>query len=208
MVNKVLVCDDQPMMQELIHMYMEEAEDFSIVAAIVNAALAELTCMQIRVDLVLMDVVTQNDESGFEATKRLKKNFPDIKVLIITSMLDFDYIQRAKKVGADGIWFKEVSQQTLLDVMRKIMQGASVFPDKSPELRIGLCSSYQFTPAELRVLRYVVEGFTYKQIADKLRISDQTVKDHVRSMLQKTGFTSKTKLAAEVAAKRFVINGF
>lgn len=205
---KVLVCDDQSMIRELIHIYMEEADDFSIVADIVNASLAELTCMQTPVDLVLMDVVTQNDESGFKATQRLKKSFPNIKVLIITSMLDFDYIQRAKKVGADGIWFKEVSQESLLDVMRKIMKGDCVFPDRSPELRIGLCSSYQFTPAELRVLRYVVEGFTYKQIADKLRISDQTVKDHVRSMLQKTGFSSKTKLAAEVAAKRFVINGF
>ena len=84
----------------------------------------------------------------------------------------------------------------------------SVYPDAPPTVMIGTAKSCDFTPGELAVLRLVVEGESYKKIAESLCISPETVKWHIKNMLQKTNFDSKTKLAVAVTKKNLIINGF
>lgn len=204
----VLIVEDQRMMRETMENYIKQNEGYNLAASIAGAGLAEKCCASHPVDLVLMDVCTENDESGFEATKIIKKRFPGIKVIIVTSMLDAGYLNRAREVGADSIWFKDVSQEELMKVVEKTMHGESVYPDKTPEVRIGNASSYEFTEAETKVLRLLVEGMTYKEMAEKLDVSTDCIKAHISSMLSKTGFSSKTKLAAMVMSKRLIVNGF
>lgn len=207
MIN-VLIVEDQRMMRETMENYIKQSLGYQLAGSIAGAGLAEKSCASRQVDLVLMDVCTEHDESGFEATRILKARFPRIKVIIVTSMLDADYLSRAREVGADSIWFKDVSQEELMTVVERTMNGESVYPDKMPQVMIGNASSYEFTEAELKVLRVLVEGMTYKEMADALHVSVETVKSQVGSMLQKTGFTSKTKLAAMVMSKRLIVNGF
>ncbi len=207
MIN-VLIVEDQRMMRESMENYIRQSEGYSLAGSIAGASLAEKCCASNPVDLVLMDVCTEHDESGFEATRILKARFPNIKVIIVTSMLDAGYLNRAREVGADSIWFKDVSQVELMTVVERTMNGESVYPDKTPEVRIGNASSYEFTEAEIKVLRLLVEGMTYKEMANALNVSVETVKSQVGSMLQKTGFSSKTKLAAMVMSKRLIVNGF
>lgn len=207
MVN-VLIVEDQRMIRETMENYIRQSEGYSLAGSIAGAGLAEKFCASNPVDLVLMDVCTENGESGFEAAGIIKSRFPDIKVIIVTSMLDAGYLNRAKEVGADSIWFKDVSRVELMTVVEKTMNGESVYPDRTPEVKIGNASSYEFTEAEIKVLRLLVEGMTYKEMANALNVSVETVKSQVGSMLQKTGFTSKTKLAAMVMSKRLIVNGF
>ena len=205
---KVMIVEDQRLARESMENYITQSDRYSLALSISNAGLAEMSCSVHSVDLILMDVCTENDESGFEATKRIKARYPGIKVIIVTSMLDYGYIDRAKDVGADSIWFKDVSRDELMTVVERTMNGESVFPDKTPEVRLGNTTSYEFSEAELRVLRLLVEGMTYRQMADALGVTVDTVKAHVSSMLSKTGFSSKTKLAAVVISKRLIVNGF
>ena len=207
MIN-VLIVEDQRMMRETMENYIKQKEGYRLAGSLAGASLAEKFCAANPVDLVLMDVCTENDESGFEATKVLKARFPKVKVIIVTSMLDGSYLNRAREVGADSIWFKDVSREELMTVVERTMGGESVYPDKAPKVMIGNASSYEFTEAEIKVLRVLVEGMTYKEMAQALNISVETVKSQVGSMLQKTGFTSKTKLAAMVMSKRLIVNGF
>ena len=207
MIN-VLIVEDQRMMRETMENYIKQKEGYRLAGSLAGASLAEKFCAANPVDLVLMDVCTENDESGFEATKVLKARFPKVKVIIVTSMLDGSYLNRAREVGADSIWFKDVSREELMTVVERTMGGESVYPDKAPKVMIGNVSSYEFTEAEVKVLRVLVEGMTYKEMAQALNISVETVKSQVGSMLQKTGFTSKTKLAAMVMSKRLIVNGF
>ncbi len=207
-MTNVLIVEDQRMMRETMENYINQSEGYRLAASVGAAGFAKKCCEQNHVDLVLMDVCTENDESGFEATKVIKEHFPGIKVIIVTSMLDVDYINRAKEVGADSIWFKDVSCEELMTVVERTMNGESVYPDKMPKVMIGNASSYDFTEAEIKVLRLLVEGMTYKEMADILDVSVETVKSQVGSMLQKTGFSSKTKLAAMVMSKRLIVNGF
>ena len=207
MIN-VLIVEDQRMMRETMENYIKQKEGYRLAGSLAGASLAEKFCAANPVDLVLMDVCTENDESGFEATKVLKAQFPKVKVIIVTSMLDGSYLNRAREVGADSIWFKDVSRDELMAVVERTMNGESVFPDKTPEVRLGNTTNYEFSEAELRVLRLLVEGMTYRQMAEALGVTVDTVKAHVSSMLSKTGFSSKTKLAAVVISKRLIVNGF
>ena len=207
-MKHVLIVEDQRMTRESMESYIRQSGQFRLVDSIANAGLAELCCARQSVDLVLMDVCTENDESGFEATRKIKSRFPATKVIIVTSMLDCGYLTRAREVGADSIWFKDVSRDELMSVGERTMNGESVYPDKTPEVRLGNATSYEFSEAELRVLRLLVEGMTYRQMADTLGVTVDTVKAHISSMLSKTGFSSKTKLAAVVISKRLIVNGF
>ena len=87
MIN-VLIVEDQRMMRETMENYINQAEGYKLAGSIAGASLAKAFCKTTQVDLVLMDVCTENDESGFEATGVLKARFPKLKVIIVTSMLD------------------------------------------------------------------------------------------------------------------------
>ena len=207
MIN-VLIIEDQRMLRETMETYIKQTEGYSLAGSFPAADDAEKFCAKNPVDLVLMDVCTENDESGFVATEALKARFPQIKVIIVTSMLDVGYLNRAREVGADSIYFKDVSQTELMRVVERTMSGESVYPDKTPEVRIGNIVSSEFTEAEIRVLRLLVEGMTYKEMAEDLGITTDCVKKHISSMLSKTGYPSKTKLTAMVVSKRLIVNGF
>ena len=101
-----------------------------------------------------------------------------------------------------------MSRDELMSVVERTMNGESVYPDRTPEVQLGNTTSYEFSEAELRVLRLLVEGMTYRQMADTLGVTVDTVKAHISSMLSKTGYSSKTKLAAVVISKRLIVNGF
>ena len=205
---KVLVVEDQRMMRETMEAYVKETEGYQLAGSLSAAIDAVKFCAVNPVDIVFMDVCTENDESGFDATEALKARFPKIKVIIVTSMLDADYLNRAREVGADSIYFKDVSQTELMKVARLTMSGQSVYPEKMPEVRIGNIKSSEFTEAEIKVLRLLVEGMTYREMAYKLGVSTDCVKKHISSMLSKTGYHSKTKLTAMVVSKRLIVNGF
>lgn len=207
-MKNVLIVEDQRMTRESMESYIRQSGQYRLVDSIANAGLAEMSCARQSVDLILMDVCTENDESGFEATRKIKSRFPATKVIIVTSMLDCGYLARAREVGADSIWFKDVSRDELMSVVERTMNGESVYPDRTPEVQLGNTTSYEFSEAELRVLRLLVEGMTYRQMADTLGVTVDTVKAHISSMLSKTGYSSKTKLAAVVISKRLIVNGF
>ena len=207
MIN-VLIVEDQRMMRETMENYINQAEGYKLAGSIAGASLATAFCKTTQVDLVLMDVCTENDESGFEATKALKTQFPKIKIIIVTSMLDVGYLKRAKEVGADSFWYKDISRVELMKVMEMTVSGESVYPDRTPEVKIGNASVYEFSEAEINVLRLLVEGMTYKEMGEQLGVTSDCVKKHIGNMLSKTGFTSKTKLAAMVMSKRVIVNGF
>lgn len=207
-MTNVLIIEDQRMMRETMESYIRSTEGYSLSGSFSAASDAEKFCASNAVDLVLMDVCTENDESGFDATEAIKKRFPGIKVIIVTSMLDAGYLSRARAVGADSIYFKDVSQTELMEVVKLTMSGESVYPDKMPEVRIGNIKSSDFTEAEIKVLRLLVEGMTYKEMGEKLGVTTDCVKKHISSMLSKTGYPSKTKLTAMVVSKRLIVNGF
>ena len=96
----------------------------------------------------------------------------------------------------------------MLEVMDRTMAGESIYPDMTPVLKLGLADSLEFTARELEVLRELTSGEIDDVIAQRLNISVYTVKKHIKSMFQKTGFTSRTQLAVMARESGLVIRGF
>ena len=179
MKYKVMIVEDQTMPRELFELRIQTSEHFELALSIDNAALADVYCLRFPVDLILMDVVTRDGECS--------------------------YLSRAQEIGVESFWYKEEQRESLLDVMERTMAGESVYPDATPELQLGLASSYAFTDRELEVLREMTGGDTNQEIAERLHMSVATVKTHILNMLEKTGFKNRTELAVRARESGLVI---
>ncbi len=207
-MTKVMIVEDQSMPKQLFEMIVEGTEGYSMVHSITNADMADFFCSQSEVDLIIMDVCTDMGASGLEAAARIKMKYPEIKIIIVTSMPEHSFLKKARDAGVDSFWYKEFSQDSIKELMDRTMAGESVYPDHTPELHIGDASSTDFTPRELQVLRFLLDGYTDKEIASKMGISTNTAHEYVKGMLSKTGFRSRTSLAVATQKSGFVLNGY
>lgn len=158
------------------------------------------------VDLILMDVQTENRENGLSAAAQVKKEHPQIKIVIATSLLDAEVLRQAKLLGTDSLWYKDGSQEKLMEIVRRTLAGEHIFPDAPPVTQIGTAKNSEFTEAEMRVLRCLVQGMSYATTAETLGVDARTVKFHVRNMLQKTDFENKLQLAVAAIENRLTAN--
>lgn len=204
---KVLLVEDRKMSRDSMIGYMKSADRYELAAQTPNAGMAEMLCMQNHIDLILMDVCTENNEDGIEATAAIKRHFPHIKVIIVTGMTTIDLIDRARKAKADSFWYKEIEGDELLDVMDRTMNGEHIYPNQTPFVQIGNMSSAEISDRELEVLRLMAEGNTDGAIAEKLCVSVSTVRYHVTQLLQKTGYENRVKLIADLINKDFIVPG-
>ena len=123
-------------------------------------------------------------------------------------MPECSYIDRAKAIGVESFWYKDLSRESILDIMDRTMAGESVYPLEKPEVVLGLCKSSELTERELEVLRELTSGDSDALIADRLHMSVWTVRSHIKHMMDKTGFDSRTKLAVAARESGIVILGF
>ena len=204
----VLIVEDDPMARKLLEIFVSTSEKYHLVPSLDSAAMAELYCMTNQVDLVLMDVCTAMDMSGIEAAAKLKKNYPAIKIIIITSQPEYSYIDQARKIGVESFWYKEPTAEALLKVMDRTMAGESIYPDSAPVIRLGAALSEDFTERELEVLRELVSGKTDAAIADTLCLSVTRVKQHIQHIREKTQFANRTELAVRARESGLVIGDY
>lgn len=204
-MTRVLIVEDQRMAQENMESIIKASENYTLAGIIPNAADAELFCMRETVDLVLMDVCTARDENGIEACSVIKKKFPQIKIIVVTSMAEHTFIEKAREAQADSFWYKDASHGELISVMDKTMAGEHIFPDKTPEVRLGLTTSYELTSSELEVLRALMQSTSDEDAANMLGCSKANVRWHVGKILEKTGYRTRMELLIAVAQKNLII---
>ena len=205
MAYKVLIVEDQNIPSELFKIYIESSENFEHVLSISNASLSLSVCESNQIDLILMDVMTDLGHNGLDAAEEIKKKFPKIKVIIITSMPEYSWLRRAKKIGVDSFWYKDGQRNSLLDIMKRTMNGEHIYPDETPVVHIGEATNHDFTERELDVLKELTTGDTNAEIAKRLFISVATVKSHIQHLMEKTGFKTRTELVSEARGLGIVI---
>lgn len=202
---KVLLVEDDPLARQLLEMFIDKSENYQLETSIVSAAMAEMYLLKYNIDLVLMDVCTAMNANGIDAAEKIKKNYPEIKIVIITSQPEYSYLSRAREVGVDSFWYKTVIADEFVTLLDRTMAGEHIFPDTTPTLEIGKALSVDFTDRELEVLRLIVAGERDTDIADQLCISLRTVKAHVQNMKDKTGLRNRTELAVRARDAGLVI---
>ena len=192
---KVMTADTQAIARRLYGEYIKRSDRYELAVSLPDASLCEPYLRRHKVDMIIMDLMTGDGESAFGIAKRIKEKYPAIKIIAVASVPEHSWPERAKKIGADSFWYKETDDSDLINVMDRTAEGGSVYPDKLPEVMLGLARSTEFTERELEVLRIITTGATNGDVAEERGISENTVKTHVRSMLAKTGFRSRTELA-------------
>jgi two-component system vancomycin resistance associated response regulator VraR len=202
---RVLIVEDQKMAQENMEAIIRSSENYTLAGIIPNAADTELFCMRGNVDLILMDVCTARDENGIEACTVIKRKFPRIKIIIVTSMAEHTFIAKAKAAQADSFWYKDASRGELLTVMDQTMAGEHIYPDKTPEVKLGLTTSYELTQSELEVLRALMQSTSDEDAAKMLSCTKANVRWHLSKILEKTGYRTRMELLIAVASKNLII---
>ncbi len=193
--KKVMIVDDQFIARELFEYYIKSSENYCLEVSLDSAYKVMDYLKTNKCDLILMDILMSDGSNGLLVSEQIKKEYPDIKIIIITSMPEASWLKRAREIGVEGFWYKEISKETILEVMDKVISGNNVYPDNTPEVKLGNAKSSEFTEKEFEVLRLMTKGFSNSVIASKLYVSENTVKTHIQHMLDKTGCNNRTELA-------------
>ncbi|MCR5501575.1 MAG: response regulator transcription factor [Lachnospiraceae bacterium] len=193
---KVLICDDQNIPRLLFKMMIDHSSEYELVGELSRADDAIDFIFSHDVDLCITDVVMQEGGNGLNAAAAIKERFPEVKIIVTTSMPDDSYLKYAREIGVESFWYKEMNDMPLLEVMGRTMRGESVYPGEAPVVDIGAMKSNEITERELDVLRLMTEGLTDQEIADVLKISKATVRTHINHMCEKSGL-SRVRLAIE-----------
>ena len=205
-MKRIMIVEDDPMASQLLEIYIKEHKEYELVCNIESASMAEVYCLSQNIDLILMDVCTAMNASGLDAAEKIKKNFPYIKIVIITSQPECSFIDRARQVGVDSFWYKSSKAEEIITVIEKTFAGENVYPDTTPTLVFGDTLSVDLSDRELEVLRELVAGETDADIAEHLFMSVRTVKSHITNMKNKTGFKNRTELAVRARECGLIIN--
>ena len=201
----VLIVEDQRMAQENMESIIKTSDRYALAGILPNAGDVELFCMRSAIDLILMDVCTARDENGIEAAAIIKKKYPKIKIIIITSMAEHTFIEKAKEAKADSFWYKDASHEELLSVMDRTMAGEHIFPDRTPEVRLGYTTSYELTHYELAVIRALMKSTSDEDAANLLGCTKANIRWHVSKILEKTGYRTRMEMLIAVAQKNLII---
>lgn len=206
-MTRVIIVDDYRHTRERCAQLIQESGRYEIVAEFANASNVELPCMSGRVDFLLMDVCTADGESGLKMAEKLKPLYPNIKILMMTSMPERSFSPRARAAGCEGFWYKE-SSVGLVDVMNQIVEGKTVFPDEGelPNVCLGRINSSDITDRELQVLRLLAEDKSYQEISAEMGISVNTVKDHIKRMCAKTDLSIRQLVISAVEHRLIMPN--
>ena len=207
MAYKVLIVDDQIVPRQLFENIISMSDRYQLAASLDTAKIADAFCARGDIDLVLMDIVMKDGSDGLTAAGRIKKSYPRTKVIIVTSLPDAAFLQRAREIGVDSFWYKEVQALPMLEIMDRTMSGERIFPDAPPVSRLGIAKNTDFTERELDVLRLLAEGLTDREIAEKAFLSVSTVRYHVNNLISKTGCSSRTELAVGAVRSGIIVPG-
>ena len=205
MPYRVLIVDDQRMSRHLFESIVAANENYTVAASVETAMFADAWCAKGGVDLVLMDVVMKDGSNGLDAAARIKASYPGIRVIVVTSMPDPLFLSRAREARVDSFWYKEVEAEPMLRVMDRTMAGEKIWPDRAPEVMLGLIKNTELTDREMDVLRLLAEGLTDREIGERLCLALPTVRYHVRNLIGKTGHSSRTELAVEAVRSGLTI---
>ena len=212
---KVLLADDQTILADGIRSVLTSCPDFEVVGIAADGVEAVELTEKLKPDVILMDIRMPN-MNGVIATQEIKRRRPDVKIVILTTFDDSDYILNAINNGASGYLLKDTSSSALIDAIKNAYAGDTILPAKiakriadaakmvSSDREIKLKRRFGFSDREVEIAIMLYEGFTNKQIANALKLSDGTSRNYISSIYVKMECDNRTDAVEKMKA---VING-
>jgi len=201
---RILAVDDHALVRQGISVLLDTESDMALVAEASNGREAIQLFRAHRPDITLMDL-QMPEMNGLDAITAIRGEFPDAKIIVLTTYKGDVQILRALKAGAQGYLLKNTIHKELIETVRAVHGGKKAL---SPEASFEIAehaTDDALTPAEINVLRLIAAGNANKQIADQLSITEETVKGRVKNILSKLGANDRTQ-AAMIGLKRGIID--
>lgn len=193
MAIRVLVVDDHAVVRQGLSALLQTAADMDVVGEAASAQEAVEAVRRTKPDVVLLDLVMPG-EDGITVLPKLKTAHPAVRVLVLTSYVDADWVEPALAAGADGYLLKTSSADGVLEAVRATFAGQRVL-DTAALSALREWKGEDLTPREREVLRLIAEGLSNVEIAARLTVTVRTVKAHVSSLLHKLNLADRTQLA-------------
>lgn len=201
---KILLCDDQAVIRDGLEMLLNLEKDFQVVASAQDGAEAIEFAEKYKPDLILMDLKMPM-VNGIEATREIHKKFENIKILVLTTYDDDEWIFDAIRAGASGYLLKDTPRQKIIEAIRGTMEGKSFIDPAVAGKIMNQISNNQTQPTsilknklterELEVLRLLAKGMPNNEIAANLHLSEGTVRNHISAILEKLNVSDRTQAA-------------
>jgi two-component system response regulator DevR len=196
--TRIMIVDDHEVVRLGMRAAFEAEPDLSVVGEASNGAEALAKMSVLDPQLILMDVRMEK-MNGIEACREIKSHYPDVRILMITSYTDDDAVISSILAGASGYLLKHVSRADLLRSIRLVASGHSLIDTNTAKQameRLAQIPGGELTEREREVLTLVARGYTNKQIADTLFVSEKTARNHVSHILDKLGLSRRSEAAA------------
>jgi two-component system, NarL family, response regulator len=200
---RILAVDDHPTFRLGIAGLVAAQSDMCLVAEAANGQEAIQQFRAHHPDVTLMDL-QMPEINGLDATMAIRGEFPDARIIVLTTYMGDVQVLRALKAGARGYLLKQSLNKELTDAIRAVHAGRKVLSNEVSLQLAEHAGEDLLTPAEIRVLRLIAEGHANKEIGAQLAISEETIKSQVRSILSKLNANDRTH-AAMIGLKRGII---
>jgi len=201
---RVLVIEDHPVVRQGLVALLSNAPDIEVVGSAADGVAAMEILKSVRPDVTLMDLQMPR-LGGVEAIQRIRNQWPDARIIVLTTFDGDEDIYRAMQAGAKAYLLKGMEVEELLIAIRAVHAGHARVPSSIAEKLAQRVASQDLTAREVEVLERILAGRANKEIANDLNISEATVKSHVNSLLSKLGVDDRTH-AAMVALQRGIVH--
>jgi two-component system, NarL family, nitrate/nitrite response regulator NarL len=208
---RILIVDDHPLARKAVRSLLEDEREFEIVGEAENGETAIAACGVLQPDVVLMDI-RMPDMDGLTATRLIKMRHADVKVVILSASDAAADLFSAVQFGAQGYLLKDLEPADWLSYLHALLKDDAEIPRKMADRLFyrfkGNVSPaaeklHALTPREKDILAYIARGDTNRQIAESLVITEHTVKNHVKNMLEKLQLDNRVQLAASAVQHGF-----
>ncbi|MGN1227860.1 MAG: response regulator [Christensenellales bacterium] len=199
---KVLLIEDQDLLLDGMSLSLEASGEIEIVGKFKDIADYFTFENRSNVDVILTDVCCANNHNSIDFVKEIKEDNPSVKIVMMTSVMEINFIDRAKNAGADSFVYKTIPTKELITIIHNVMNGYETFPISKKE-EISFLKN--LTDKELNIIRLYCQGNNRKEIAQKLSFSESSIKNTITLILEKTGFASMSKFAIWLMQNGFII---